>query len=263
MEKTKRKVTVATPTGMTTGKYTLNCNLDGLPNKIGFKEKILVYNKPRIDDVSQNETMVDTATNVTVTGTGFIQTPTLRCVLFVNHRPPVFIKATFVSQTTIICSLERIAQSQHGFISVLFNAKAVKQAKDMAKRFSIYHLLPELRKCMFNKKRNYLNCYFNRPIECGDNDKWQTCSSFLDPATLSKLPAASRCGCKGFQLRVQIPRDSDLRPGQAVRILLRSINRQGSGYTKHSLSERQVNVEDYPNPEEFTVSLAAEKEVGK
>ena len=254
---------LSTQTGIPRGKHALKCAFDGSPNTTVYKEEILVYSSPIILAVSPNETLVDTATNVTLTGTRFVNTRTLQCLFFTNKGKILKFKATYVSAETIICSLPPNSRSQHGFISVLFNSKAENQAKAMAKKFSIYDLVPEPRKCVFSEKRNYLFVNFNIEIECG-NGKWESCSHYFNGAAQSKLTGKSRCRCRGRTLLVQLAPDSRLRPGQTVGVLLRLINRQRSGYTKRSSpEERQLNCEDSPKPVQFTVKLSSPEEVGK
>lgn len=254
---------VSTPTGIPPGKHPLKCALNGSSNTIVYKEEILVHSNPTIVAVSPNETLVDTATNVTLTGTRFVDTRSLQCVFFMNNGKILNFKATYVSAETIICSLPPNGRSQHGFISVLFNSKNEKQAKEMAKTFSIYDLVPQPRKCEFSEKRNYLSVIFNREIECG-NGKWESCSRYFNGAAQSKLTGKSRCRCRGRKLLVQLAPDSRLRPGQTVGVLLRLINRQRSGYTKRfSPEERQLTCEDSSKPVQFTVKLSSPEEVGK
>ena len=250
---------------MSPGKHALKCFLDDSPNQIEYKEKILVYSKPRILEVTPNETLINSAPNVTLTGTGFVNTSTLVCIFFLANGRLVKLKTAFVSPTTISCSLMSHLPAQHGKMSVLFDPKAEKQAKAMAKRFSIYDVVPEPTKCVFSEERNYLYVIFNRPVDCGNNKEWKSCSGFFKAAALSKLSAArkSRCRCREGKLLVQLPPDSSLRPGDKVGFLLRFIRRQRSGYTKHNSSEeRELNVEDSANAVEFTVKLSAPEKVG-
>ena len=259
----RRKVILSTPTGIPRGKHALKCALDGSSNTIVYKEEIFVFSMPHILGVSPNETSVNTATNVTLTGTGFANTRSLHCVFFMNNGKILKLKATYVSAESIICSLPPNGRSQHGFVSVQFNSKDDKQTKAMAKRFSIYDLVPEPRKCEFSEKRNYVFVIFNREIECGSK-RWENCSRYFNGATVNKLTGKSRCRCRRRMLLIQLAPDSRLRPGQTVTVLLRLINRQRSGYTKRSSPEEsQLNCEDYPKPVQFTVKLSSPEEVGE
>ena len=254
---------MSTPTGIPRGKHQLKCALNRSSNTIVYKEEILVYGNLTIVAVSPNETLVDTATNVTLNGARFVNTRTLQCVFFMNNGKILKFKATYVSAETIICPLPPNGRSQHGFISVLLDSKAEKQAKAMAKKFSIYDLVPQPRKCVFSEKGNYLYAIFNREIECG-NGKWGNCSHYFNGDAVSKLTGKSRCRCRGRTLFVQLAPDSSLRPGDTVGVLLRLINRQRSGYTKRSSpEEKQLNCEDSSKPVQFTVKLSSPEEVGK
>ena len=101
----KSKVFFFTLTGIPSGKYALNCTLDGALNEITFKRKILVYNKPRILFVTPNETLISNATTVTLTGTGFVNTSNLMCILFMANGKSEKLDAAFASDTFIVCSL--------------------------------------------------------------------------------------------------------------------------------------------------------------
>ena len=261
----KSKVFFFTSTGMPSGKYALNCTLNGALNEITFRRKILVYNKPKILFITPNETLISNATTVTLTGTGFVNTSNLMCILFMANGKSEKLDAIFASDISIVCSLTSDLSPQHAMISVMFDPNAVEQAKSIAKKLSIYDLVPEPTKCVFSEKFNYLYCMFNRPVDCGGN-AWKNSSSFFTAAAFWKLSLSgnSKCRCRKGRLLVQLLPDSSLRPGQTLRIRLRYINRQGSAFTKHSSSdeERQVNVEDSPNAAELEVKLSAPGEIG-
>lgn len=235
--------------------------MDDSPKRTKLNDKILVYSRPQIFEVSPNETQVNTSSNVTVTGSGFVNTSTLQCIFITDRGEILKFKATYVNETTIICLVKFNERSQHGSISVLFNTKAKKYARVMAKWFSFYDLVPEPTKCEFSETRRYLLVVFNKEIECG-NGRWKNCSSFFSAAALSKLTQKSRCLCREDKLLVQIAPDSRLRPGATVVVLLRTINRKSSGYTKHSSSE-EIRLNVSAKPVEFTVKLSAPEEVGK
>lgn len=110
-----------TSTGIPPGEFSLICSFDDAVNNIVYdKEKIHVYDQPRISKVSPNETAVNTETNVTVTGSGFVNSSTLMCVIVSDiGGKRQRLKAIFVNSTTIKCLLRSYPRAQHGKISLL------------------------------------------------------------------------------------------------------------------------------------------------
>ena len=256
---------MSTPIGLPRGNYTLKCTLDDSSKEIDFNEKILVYNKPRIVSIYPEEAMVNSTAIVTLAGTGFVKTRTLHCVFFLEHGKMLSFEVLFVNTTTIICLLNYDGRAQRGHVSVLFNPNAKKLAREVAKRFGFYDLVPEPRKCVFSKTRNYLYVLFDRDVECG-NGKWGSCAKYFKALSLSKLTRKSQCSCRKGKLLVQNAPDFTLRPGDTVTVLLRDINRMLSGFTKHPTTEaeeRNLTVKDFARPVQFTVKLSAPEEVGK
>ena len=254
---------MSTPIGLPRGNYSLKCTLGDSPSEIEFNEKILVYNKPRILSIYPEEAMVNSTIIVTLAGTDFVKTRSLHCVFFLERGKMLSFEALFVNATTITCSLNYDGRAQRGHVSVLFNRNAKRLAREIAKRFGFYDMVPEPKKCVFSKTRNYLYIFFDRDVDCGKG-KWESCSNYFKAASLSKLTKKSQCGCRKGKLLVQNAPEFTLRPGDTVIVLLNRINRMLSGFTKHSTpQERNLTVEDFAKPVQFTVKLSAPEKVGK
>lgn len=227
----RKKVALKTPAGMTAGEYLLECLFDDAVNEVAYtKEKIIVYDQPAISEISPNETAVNTEINVTIAGSGFVNSSSLMCVLVPDKGKKLEkFKAIFVNSATIICLLPRSSRAKHSKVSVLFapGAENEKLARAIATKFSFYNRVPEPLKCEFSASTRFIFLFFDKPIDC--NGK---CERFIKGTALNKLTKDSKCHCQNKKLIIQL-QNSRLRPGDEMKLYLRNFQRKGSRYTKH------------------------------
>lgn len=258
-------VSLQTPPRMVPGKYSLHCFFDDGSTEITFKDKFLVYDQPSISNVNPNEIEVDTETNVIITGTGFVNSRTLKCITDVTEkgRRRVYLKALFVNATTIICVVRRCPWAKNGTISVLFGPGAVneKLARTMQKNFYCYNRVPEPSKCRFSRSARFIFIYFKRQVDCERTDK-RDCNRFIKGNALNKLKG-STCDCKN-RLTIRL-RHSKFRLGDEIKVDLSNFKRKSSQYTKHFPSEEKTltcNING-TSKVKFTVGLSTPLKVGK
>ncbi|KAL9974072.1 hypothetical protein ACROYT_G011071 [Oculina patagonica] len=258
----RKKAALKTPAGMTAGEYLLECLFDDAVNKVAYtKEKIHVYDQPIINEISPNETAVNTEINVTITGSGFINSSSLMCVLVPDKERKVeTFKAIFVNSATIICLLRRSSRAKHSKISVLFapGSENEKLARAIATKFSFYDPVPVPLRCEFSTSARFIFVIFNKSVDC--NGK---CERFIKGSALNKLTKDSKCRCQNKKLFIQL-QNSRLRPGDEMELFLRNFQSQRSSYTKHVSAEEDhtltCNFNGASKP--FELEISAPETVG-
>lgn len=253
-----------TPFHMTPGGYLLYCLFDEAVNKVAYtKEKIRVYDRPIISEISPNETAVNTETNVVITGSGFINSTTLMCIIVSEKEMKLKrFNAIFVNSATIICRVKPCSLAmKHSKISVLFAPGAENEnlARAIARKFSFYDRVPRPLKCVFSNSFRFIVVYFDNPVDCEGK-----CERLIKGSALHKLTKDSRCNCQNKKLIIQL-QNSKLRPGNKVELALENFQRKRSSYTKHFHAEDNstltCNANDASKP--FELEISAPRIIGK
>lgn len=259
----RKKVALKTRTDMAAGKYSVKCSFDDAINKKTYtKEKIHVLDQPTISDISPNETAVNTETNVTITGSGFVNSSALMCVLCPEKEKKVErFKAIFINATTIICQLRPAPRAKHSKISLLFASGAVneKLARAIAMKFSFYDRVPEPLKCEFSASFRFIFVYFNKPVDCNGE-----CESFIKGTALNKLTKKSKCRCQR-NMMIILQENSKLRPGDEMKLALGNFQSNRSPYTNHfsTVEIRMLTCNSDPASKPFELEISAPELIGE
>lgn len=261
---TSNIIKVTAPTELPAGTYSILCTFSN--NVVIETEKAVfkVYNRSAISlsSISPSEAEIKSASfNVTITGTGFVNTGYVACVK-VGSSAKLGL-GSFVSATEATCLFPTTAKSSLFNVSLVFGEN--DPAVDSSVEFSFYAVQPQAVSIRFGRNPSKLLLFFDKPAAFITKDPDLGCSDFFDQATLNKFARDTECtlGTSKKMVIKFIGFTATIEPGNTIIFKNGSLAAQGEANTKFVTGNTTLTVGSPPNPPVPGIKIHAPPQIGE
>ena len=252
------------PTNLPAGTYSILCTFSN--NLVIETEEAVftVYNRSTISlsSISPSEAETKSASfNVTITGTGFVDTGYIACVK-VGSSAKLGL-GSFVSATEATCLFRTNAKSALFNVSLVFGEN--DPAVDSSVEFSFYAVQPQALSVRFQKNPSKLLLTFDKPAEYRREDPDLGCSDFFDQATLDKFTRDTKCALRTSKKMIirLIGPGATIAPGNTIIFKNGSLAARGEANTKFVSGNTTLTVGSPPNPPVPVIKITAPTIIGE
>lgn len=181
------------PADLPVGTYSIICSFSNSLNIETENTVFTVYNRSTISlsSISPSEAQIDSpAFNVTISGTGFVDTGYLACVR-VGTASKVG-QGHFVSSTSAVCTFSQTSKSDLFNVSLAFGRN--DPPVDSAVEFSLYAEQPDALEIKFSNNPSKMLLTINKRAKLKTDNADYSCSDFFHESTLAKFTSSgTRC----------------------------------------------------------------------
>ena len=248
------------------GRYILKCTFDDDSNEYEYeKDKFFFYSKKEItiSSASPNEAETSKAVNITVTGSGFVNTSGLACVLSYSGRSVrqiVKFKAEFVSNSEIVCYLSRVKLNGVFKLGILFSKV---RDQDLTVDFSFYAVAPVPTSSRLSDDLAYIQVFFDKPAQ--PSSAKSDCSSFFNASSVKTFGKKPKCSLPNGKLRIVLSKGASVKVADKIAFLTKSVNRKFVRVTKHMSGKDEIDLRVKGPKKNLTLNaeLSGSTSVGK
>ena len=232
----KKALKVIAPSGITPGFYELKCSFGGLNGFYNSTNNIQFYGIHTVTALSVNETLVGTAINTTVTGSGFSNTRRIKCIA---DKLNIEIPATYISNTSVVCHIPHIPRSLNLKLSLSFSSFDRSHDSGRALAFSTFVNAPRIISFKMTENLQRIICSFDKKVE--PLIRSENCSNYFQSTSTFGTSAK----CKILQptvIAIELLGRPTVLPGASITLITTRIKVRGAEFTKYSVSTQTVNV---------------------
>ena len=227
---------VITPSGITPGFYELKCSFGGVNGSYNSTNYIQFYGIHAVTALSVNETLIGTAVNTTVTGSGFSNTRRIKCIA---DKSNIEIPATYISNTSVVCHIPHIPRSLNLKLSLSFSSFDRSHDSGRALAFSTFINAPRIISCKITDNLQRIRCLFDKKVE--PLVKSENCSNYFQ--NTSKFGMSAKCNIlQPTVIAVELLGRPTVLPGASITLISTRIKVRGAELTKYPNSTQTVNV---------------------
>lgn len=253
------------PTNLPAGTYSIVCAFTNSLNIETQDTEFTVYNRSSISmtGISPSEAEIGSpAFNVTISGTGFVDTGYLAC-LRAGTTSKVG-QCYFVSSTEVTCTFGTTAKSALFNVSLAFGQN--DPSVDSRVEFSFYAEQPEALSIRFQDNPSKMLLTLDRPAKLKTANTDFSCSDFFDQATLAKFTSSgTRCVLRTSKkmLIKLIGSGATIAPGNTVIFKNGSLVAEGERNTKFVSGNTSLTVGSSPNPPVPEITILGQNKIGE
>ena len=251
------ELTVTTPSNLSAGLYNITCLFGDTSVIASEKLTVLNFDNINITSISPKITKVNTNVDLTLTGTGFVNTSDLACLYGRDHKN---LKVTFVSNTKIHCILPTsfTAKTMETYVYLSFIPYHRSNNKFLV---SVKHYIgddvPSMISATFTHSLSGVDINFD---SAGKLESSVTCAD-LFPYNHTSFGNEPICKFSSKILRIRMKGNSNLTLGILV-LNARKIQARGVE-TIYSQDEQSVNLERPVKSSKPEVWISGSQSVGK
>lgn len=252
-------VTAATPANLTAGTYTVTCTFFGTTTvTTTAKNTLTVVNvgAMSLTSISPSVSLVKSTVKLSITGTGFVNSPELACK-YGNRKVP----ATFKSSTSIECDINKglAARSMMSKVSLYFVASEMITDSKLSSTHSFALNVPTVSEATFSKRLSSVAVKFSKPGRLGSG---VTCEE-LFPYNYTSFGTKSICFFKGVNLVIALIGSPSLGLGDLI-LNQTKVEARGAAVTLYPGSDEQsVTIKAPTGAKAPIVRIRGPKSVGK
>lgn len=257
-------IKVKAPRDLPAGTYSILCTFSN--NLVIETEKAVftVYNRSAISQssISPSEAEIKSESfNVTITGTGFVDTGYVACVK-VGSSVKLGL-GSFVSATEATCLFPSTAKSSLFNVSLVFGEN--DPPVDSSVEFSFYAVQPQALSVRFENNPSKLLLSFDKPAEYITENPDFGCSDFFDQATLAKFASDAKCVLRTSKKMIikLIGSSATIVPGNTINFKNGSVAARGEANTKFVSGNTTLTVGSPPNPPVPVIEIFAPSSIGE
>lgn len=252
------------PTNLPVGTYSILCTFSNSLNIETEDIVFTVYNRSSISlsSISPSEAEKGSPTfNVTITGSGFVDTGYLACVRAGTSRKVG--PGSFVSSTEAACTFSTTDKSDLFNVSLAFGEN--DPPVDSGVEFSLYAEQPEPVSIRFDNNPSKMLLTLDRRAKLKTANPDFSCADFFEQETLAKFTSDTKCALRtGKRMVIKlIGAGATIAPGDTVFFKNGSLATRREKNTKFVSGNTSLTVGSPPNPPVPKVVILGQPKIGE